>query len=303
MEGFPDVFRDPEGKSYHIKAKKGELTGFMITVGSPERAELASNFLNSARMISSNRGLLTYVGDYKGIEVTIFCSGMGPGSAEIAITEALANVDYSRFSSVNLIRVGTAGSWSPSVKVGDMVIETGIVRNEGSTRKVAPLEWPARSNPLLLLSLAEAANRLGFSESVHFGPGITKDTLYADESPEQRSAIPWEVEARGRAYESMGALSTSMESSIMAILSELYTSALASKGIRFRFASALLVVSPYQGPEGALSFLAGTPDEGKAVTLGLEALKVMSEMERALKDGGYMNLWGGISLLMKRLTY
>lgn len=303
MEGF-DVFRDSEGRSYHIRAKKGELSGFIITVGSPERAELASRLLDNSRLISSNRGLLTYLGSYKGIDVTVFCSGMGPGSAEIALTEALANVNYSRFRSVNVIRVGTAGSWNPGVKVGDIVAETGIVRNEGSTLKIAPLEWPARSSPLLLLSIAEAASRLGVSDDVHFGPGITKDTLYADESPEERSAVPWEVEARGRAYETMGALATSMESSVMAILSELYGSMLKEKGVRFRFASALLIVSPYQGHEGkGVTFSKGVPDEEKALRLGLEALRVISEMEDSLSSGRRMDLWGGISVMLKRLTY
>lgn len=41
------------------------------------------------------------------------------------------------------IRVGTSGGMQPEVCGGDLVIATGAVRAEGTTREYAPIEYPA----------------------------------------------------------------------------------------------------------------------------------------------------------------
>ncbi len=303
MSAFEGVFRDKEGRSYHLKAKEGTLSPFSINAGSPERVEASASLLKNAELISKNRGLYVYNGLYDSLPVTIFCTGMGPGSAEIAFTEYLSNVDYKRSKRVTSIRVGTAGSWSKIVKPGDFVAETGIVRNEGATLKIAPIEWPARSDVLTLISIAEAVGRLNLTDRFWFGPGITKDTLYADEDPERRSSTPWVIEARSKSYEYMGALSTSMESSVMATLSEFYTSRLREEGIRIGFGSILLIVSPYFEEAGKIEFNVSEEDELLGVKVALEALKVVNELQTSVNESKEVRLEHALSVLFKRLTY
>jgi len=305
MKDLQDSFRDGAGYSYHIKVKKGTISGYTLNAGSPERIEMAAKMLNDSTLISANRGLLIYNGKYGETPITLFCTGMGPGSAEIVYTEILTNIDYKKYKRPVTIRVGTAGSWSPLVKPGDIVAETGIVRNEGTSSKIAPLEWPARTDILTNIIIAEAANKMGLTDKIWFGPGITKDTLYADEEPEYRSAVPWQVEARQKSYDSMGALSTSMESAPMALITEMYNRVLNSHGIRISFSSLLLVVSPYYAQEKNVQFQVTEEDEIIALKLGLESLNRKKQIDTAIEQGKKLDFdsYGMLKLLYERLTY
>ena len=300
---FECTFRDSSGRSYHIKAKEGTLSPYSINAGSPERVEGSLSLLKDAELISKNRGLYVYNGKYGDLPVTLFCTGMGPGSAEIVYTEYLANVDYNLSKKVFSIRVGTAGSWASFVKPGEFVAETGIVRNEGASSKIAPIEWPARSDIVTLLAIAEAVGKLKLEKRFWFGPGITKDTLYADEDPERRSSIPWAIEARAKSYEDMGALSTSMESSVMALLSEFYSRRLKEKGVRIGFGSILLIVSPYYGEEKQVEFKVSEEDELMGVKVALKALEVANDMQMAVNSGKKAVLEEAFSVLYSRLLY
>jgi uridine phosphorylase len=303
MELFEGTFRDSSGRSYHIRAKEGTLSPYSINAGSPERVESAVSLLSDVELINKNRGLYVYNGHYGSLPVTLFCTGMGPGSAEIAYTEYLANVDYGKSKKVFSIRVGTAGSWSSFVNPGDFVAETGLVRNEGASLKIAPLEWPARTDTIVLLAIAEAVGKLKMEKKFWFGPGITKDTLYADEDPERRSALPWMIEAKAKSYEDMGAVSTSMESSVMALLSEFYSRRLRDKGIRVGFGSILLIVSPYYGQEKQVEFKVSEEDELLGVKVALKALEVVNYMQTVEKEGKKIRLEEAVSVLNSRLLY
>ncbi|MDG6927354.1 MAG: hypothetical protein JRN01_02695 [Nitrososphaerota archaeon] len=305
MVGLQDSFRDSKGYSYHIKVKKGTLSGYTLNAGSPERVEMAAKLLNGSKLISSNRGLPIYSGTYDKTPVTLFCTGMGPGSAEIVYTEVLTNIDLKMYGRPVAIRVGTAGSWSPMVNVGDIVAETGIIRNEGAGLKIAPVEWPARTDMLTDLIIAETASKMGLNKKIWFGPGITKDTLYADEEPESRSAIPWQIEAKQKSYDNMGALSTSMESAPMALITEMYNRMLSSKGIRISFSSLLLVVSPYYAKEENVQFKVTDEDEISALKLGLASLNRKRELDEAMDHGKKIDFdaHGTLKLLYERLTY
>lgn len=103
-----DVFKFSNGLSYHIRVKRGDLNGYVLTMGSPERFLRAVGFLSDVKTINTNRGLLTANGYYGAVPVTLYCTGMGPASVEIAFTELLFNIDFNRFSKPTIIRAGTA---------------------------------------------------------------------------------------------------------------------------------------------------------------------------------------------------
>lgn len=300
---FPDVFRDTSGRSYHVKAKNGELNGYIMTAGSPDRINAAKELIEEAKLVSSNRGLIVYNGVYKGTPVTLFCSGMGPSSAEISYTEVISNVDTARFRRPTIIRAGTAASWSPKVSVNDIAVELGVVRSDGTSSKIAPLEWPAKTDLITTLMIAETAHDLGLDERIWFGTGICKDTLYAEESPETRSSISADIKEGHRAYDRMGAISASMESSPMALLTDFYNRTMQGSGVRLSFASALLIVSPYYLETGDIQFKVDEGSEMKLVTLALESLAKKMHLDALAIDGNSdirFDLSGAIKVLYSR---
>ncbi len=96
-----------------------------------------AKYLDEAREIAYNREFCTWTGSYKGIPVSATSTGIGCPSAAIAVEE-LANVGATHF-----IRVGSTGAFQPGMRIGDLVIATGAMRNEGTTRFYAGEGFPA----------------------------------------------------------------------------------------------------------------------------------------------------------------
>ncbi|MEM3404296.1 MAG: hypothetical protein QXJ17_07165 [Nitrososphaeria archaeon] len=282
-----DVQRDHLGRTYHIKARRNELNGYVMTCGSRERVLKAGELIDEPKLVNDNRGLTVINGFYKTAPITIFCSGMGPSSTEIAFTELLFNIDFLKFKRPTIIRAGTAGSWHPNVLLNDIVIETGVVRNDGASKKIAPIEWPALTDILTDLIICESAHRMGLSHRLHIGIGICKDTLYADEDPERRSAIHQEVKLDQQAYEALGALSTSMESAPFIVLTDFYNKKLLDYGldVKISYSSALLIVSPYYAQSVNVEFKTSDESENTLIKLVLESLATKYQLDQAYFKG------------------
>ncbi|KAF9927032.1 hypothetical protein FBU30_003530 [Linnemannia zychae] len=123
---------DPEGRTYHVGIKRGELANRIITVGDPARAIVLSRSLDGvdpatpAKTIPSNlfscashRGFLTITGRYKDTPVSIVAIGMGVSMMDFFVRECRAVVD----GPMIMIRFGSCGSLSDP-KVGDICIPT-----------------------------------------------------------------------------------------------------------------------------------------------------------------------------------
>ncbi len=282
-----DVFRDPEGYSYHVRARRGELNGYLLTCGSPERVEMARGMLSDARIASRRRGLLVVNGYYRDTPITVFTTGIGPSSAEIVFTEVLLNIDFKRFRRVSVVRAGTCGSWQPHVKPNDLVIERGVVRDDGVSHKIAHPAFPIVNSDLMSLVLIETAYHHGFRDRVWIGPGICKDALYADESPNNRSTIPELQRLKQRSFEYMGALATSMESSALSALATYYTQAFRRIGldVKVEYGCILLVVSPYYASTSEVEFKVSPSSEENMVRLALESLNRKRMLDEKYLDG------------------
>ena len=107
--------------------------------GDPGRAlALAQTLLAEPKMFNHNRGLWGYTGiAADGRPLTIQSTGMGGPSAAIVITE-LAELGARR-----LIRVGTCGALEPALELGDLLVVTGALPSDGTSRALgadAPVE-------------------------------------------------------------------------------------------------------------------------------------------------------------------
>ncbi len=104
----------------HIESKKEDIAKTVIMPGDPLRAKrIAEKYLENPRLVNGVRNMLGYTGTYHGKEITVFASGMGIPSIGIYAYELFSFYDVER-----IIRIGSCGSSSESVRIGDIVMAT-----------------------------------------------------------------------------------------------------------------------------------------------------------------------------------
>lgn len=115
----------------HIEAKKEDIAKTVIMPGDPLRAKfIAENFLENYKLVNTVRNMYAYTGLYKGEKVTIMASGMGMASIGIYSYEL-----YKYYDVKNIIRIGTAGSYTPDLNIYDVVL-TNACYSDSSFAKV-----------------------------------------------------------------------------------------------------------------------------------------------------------------------
>ncbi len=109
----------------HIGAEKGDIAPRVLMPGDPNRAHyIAQKYLENARLVNSVRGELAYTGKYKGVDVTVFSSGMGVGSMGIYSYELFNDFDVQ-----TIIRIGTAGAYTEDLKLYDLLLADSAYSN------------------------------------------------------------------------------------------------------------------------------------------------------------------------------
>ena len=95
----------------HNTAKAGDIAKTVIMPGDPLRAKyIADNYLDNAVQFNAVRNIYGYTGAYRGTDISVMASGMGMPSIGIYSYEL-----YNFFGVENIIRVGSAGSYSRNV--------------------------------------------------------------------------------------------------------------------------------------------------------------------------------------------
>ena len=123
------------GMQYHIHCKAGDVGKYCFLPGDPGRCESIASYFDNPVHIGMNREYNIYTGTLLGEKVSVCSTGIGGPSASIALEE-LVKVGAEKF-----IRVGTCGGIDVDVKGGDLVIATGAVRMEGTSKEYAPIEF------------------------------------------------------------------------------------------------------------------------------------------------------------------
>ena len=198
-----------EGKQYHIGLKNGDVGEYVILPGDPKRCKKIAEYFDNAEFIADNREYTTYTGYLDGTKVSVTSTGIGGPSAAIAMEE-LVKVGAKTF-----IRVGTCGGMDLNVKGGDIVIATGAIRMEGTSKEYAPIEFPAVANLDITCSLVEAAKKLNYT--YHTGVVECKDSFYGQHDP-QRMPVNYELLNKWEAWKKLGCLASEMESAALFIV-------------------------------------------------------------------------------------
>ncbi len=195
---------------YHIGLSKEHTAKYAIIPGDPGRVPKIAAFLDNANQVGNNREYNSYLGTLDGEKVLVVSTGIGGPSAAICVEE-LAKIGVDTF-----IRVGTCGGMQPEVAPGDVVIATGAIRQDGTSREYLPIEFPAVADFKVTSALYTAANNLGYQN--HIGVVQAKDSFYGQHSPESMPIAPellykWEAWKRG------GCLASEMEGAALFIVS------------------------------------------------------------------------------------
>ena len=139
------------GIQYHLQIEKGDVGKYVILPGDPKRCEKIAAHFEDAKLVADSREFVTYTGYLEGEKVSVTSTGIGGPSASIAMEELV------RCGADTFIRVGTCGGIDTNVKSGDLVIATGAVRMEGTSREYAPIEFPAVADYRIVQALEQAA--------------------------------------------------------------------------------------------------------------------------------------------------
>ncbi len=248
-------------RQFHINCASGEVGRYCILPGDPGRCEAIAAYFDNPVQVAQNREFNTYTGTLLGERVSVVSTGIGGPSAAIAMEELCA------IGADTFIRVGTCGGIRLDVQSGDLIIATGAVRQEGTSREYAPLEFPAVPDYRVLTALADAAR--GLDKPFHTGVVQCKDSFYGQHSPD-RMPVSYELNSKWEAWKRLGVLASEMESAA------LFTVA-AALGVRC--GSAFHVIWNQERERAGLDQLE-THDVDAAIRLGIEGLKLLILRDR-----------------------
>ena len=246
---------------FHIRCKEGDVGGYCILPGDPGRCEAIAAQFDDARLVSQNREYTVYTGVLLGEKVSVCSTGIGGPSAAIAMEELI------HIGAHTFVRVGTCGGMSAKVRAGDVVIATGAIRMEGTSREYAPIEFPAVPDFSVLCALVQAAEELQYP--YHAGVVQCKDSFYGQHSPETMP-VAAVLQYKWEAWKRLGALASEMESAA------LFTVA-AARDVR---CGAVFSALWNQEREKAGLDQDEVFDTARAITVGVEALKRLIAADR-----------------------
>ncbi len=244
------------GEQYHIGLKQGDVGKYVILPGDPKRCAKIAAYFDDAKLVADNREYITYTGFLNGEKVSVTSTGIGGPSASIAMQE-LVNVGADTF-----IRVGTCGGMDINVKGGDVVIATGAIRMEGTSREYAPVEFPAVANLDVINALVSSAKNLGYS--YHTGVVQCKDSFYGQHSPDVMP-VSYELKNKWEAWKRLGCLASEMESAALFIVASF---------LKVRVGSVFLTVANQEREKLNLENQV-VHDTEKAIKTAVEALKIL----------------------------
>jgi uridine phosphorylase len=255
-------------RQYHIDLGPGELAEYVLLPGDPDRTARIATRLESIELERRNREFASVTGMYKGLRVSIVSTGIGADNVEIAIAEMLAIADRPTF-----IRVGSSGGLQPEIKPGDLVITSGAVRLETTTSWFVSDGYPAVADYEAVIALIEAANRLGHPH--HVGITATAPGFFgAQGRPIPQLPIRYPDLAADMTRQRV--MNFEMEASAVLVLA----------GLAHCRAGVVCAVFAQRITGDFITGDAKQAAESACVETGLEALRILADMDRRKVEAG-----------------
>ena len=242
-------YTEGAGIQYHVGLKPGDVGRYVILPGDPKRCAKIAQYFENPYLAADSREFVT-------------STGIGGPSASIAMEE-LCNCGADTF-----IRVGTCGGMQTEVCGGDLVIATGAIRMEGTSREYAPVEYPAVPDLEVTNALVNAAKKLGMP--YHTGVVQCKDSFYGQHQPEKHP-VSHELLDKWEAWLRMGCMASEMESAALFIVGAYR---------RVRVGSVFLAIANQEREKLGLENRQVHDTDG-AVRTAVEAVREMIRMEKS----------------------
>jgi uridine phosphorylase len=151
--------------------RPGEAAPYVFLCGDPARVPRIAAGWSGVREVCNVREFRIAVGERDGVRLAAASTGVGAPSTAIVLEE-LAKVGAHTF-----IRVGNSGGLDPALALGDLVISSGAVRDDGTSRSYVCPEYPAVAHYQVVGALADSARELG--AAAHVGITWSLDAFYA----------------------------------------------------------------------------------------------------------------------------
>ena len=166
-------------RQYHIHLRPGDIGEYVLLPGDPARSDMVAAHLEDAHLVANNREHRTFTGFYKGVKISVTSTGMGCPSAAIAGGELL------NIGAKYLVRIGSTAALQPALRIGDLVISTGSMKNEGTSRFYVPDCFPAVPDFDFTRVLIDVAREMqpSLGCGVYYGINASDDAFYG-ETPE-----------------------------------------------------------------------------------------------------------------------
>ncbi|MCI8947558.1 MAG: uridine phosphorylase [Lachnospiraceae bacterium] len=254
-------YSEIEGKQYHLQVGKGDVGRYVIMPGDPKRCAKIAQYFDDARLVADSREYVTYTGYLDGEMVSVTSTGIGGPSAAIAMEELVMS------GADTFIRIGTCGGMQTEVMSGDVVIATGAIRMEGTSREYAPVEYPAVADYQLVNALVTGAKTL--EQRYHVGVVQCKDSFYGQHSPETKP-VSYELLHKWEAWKRLGCLASEMESAALFVVAD---------SLHVRAGSCFLVVANQEREREGLANPV-VHDTDMAIRVSVEAIRNLIAADR-----------------------
>ena len=248
-------------KQFHIACAQGDIGRYCILPGDPGRVPAIAALFDDAKQIAYNREFNVWTGTLLGEKVTACSTGIGGPSASIAMEE------LHKCGADTFIRTGTCGGIALDVQSGDVVVATGAIRYEHTSREYAPLEFPAVADFQVTNALVEATKKLGFP--LHTGIVQCKDSFYGQHDP-AASPVYYELQQKWESWKRLGVLASEMESAALFVV---------AAALGCRCGSCFHVVWNQEREAAGLDQKM-SEDTSSSVKVSVEALKLLIEADR-----------------------
>lgn len=249
-----------------------EVGGFvLVTVRDPlcayneDPAKLIADRMNNAKMIGDSGMFTSYTGTYKGAKITVVSGGSGSPEMELILYDYMEYTDAHTF-----LRVGGSGGIGDEVKPGDVVISSGIVREEGMTKAYIPAAYPAVSHYEVVSAMIQAAEEM--QAPYHVGTTVSVDSDFIGGGRPSVGGYmqPWNTDFAG-VYNRAGVLNGDRESAAIVTLSALFGR---RGGSICSVADNLCTGEKFQAGDG----------HNYAIDIALEGCAILNKMDQCKKE-------------------
>ena len=169
MQMKKDVHLTGSDLANMVQLRPEDIGDYVLIPGPMDRLQAILKKIEEPTRNFSFMEYMMYTGTHDNIKVTAINGGRFSADSAI-ITEIACSA-----KAKNIIRLGSCGAISEDIKIGDLIVVTGVIRGDGVTPYYVDEKFETKSDEAITKALVESAKKLG--SKVHKGLVWTTDAL------------------------------------------------------------------------------------------------------------------------------